>query len=112
MKKIIAVMATLDTKEAEVSFIKAMIERLGCRALIIDVGVFGESALTPDVPREDVIRAGGRSWKSFLDGQKHEKIAAMADGASLLAPELYRRGLFDAILSIGVCRIPRSAWLP
>jgi uncharacterized protein (UPF0261 family) len=101
MKKTIAVMASLDTKGAEVSFVKQMIERLGCRALIVDVSILGKSALIPDVPREDVIRAGGREWKSLEDSQKHEMIAAMSEGASRLAPELYGRGLFDAILSIG-----------
>ncbi len=94
-------MASLDTKEAETSFVKQMIERLGCRALIIDVGVLGKSALTPDVSREDVVRACGKDWKSLQDRQKHEKIAAMSEGASRLAPELYGRGVFDAILSIG-----------
>jgi uncharacterized protein (UPF0261 family) len=101
MQKTIAIMASLDTKEAEVSFVKQMVERLGCRALIIDVGVLGKSALTPDVSREDVVRACGKDWKNLQDRQKHEKIAAMSEGASMLAPELYGRGLFDAILSIG-----------
>jgi uncharacterized protein (UPF0261 family) len=99
--KTIAIMASLDTKEAEVSFLKQMIERLGCRALLIDVGVLGKSALIADVPRDDVIKASGREWKSLQAGQKHEKIAAMSEGASRLAPELYGQGLFDAILSIG-----------
>jgi uncharacterized protein (UPF0261 family) len=99
--KTIAIMASLDTKETEVSFVKQMIERLGCRALIIDVGVSGKSALIADVSREQVIQAGGRQWESLQDQQKHDKIAAMSEGASRLAPELYGRGLFDAILSIG-----------
>ena len=99
--KTIAIMASLDTKETEVSFVKQMIERLGCRALTIDVGVSGKSALIADVSREQVIQSGGRPWESLLDQPKHEKIAAMAEAASRLAPELYGRGLFDAILSIG-----------
>ena len=65
MKKTIAVMASLDTKEIEVSFMKEMIERLGCRALIIDVGMMGQSAMLPDIRREEVIKAGGRDWKDF-----------------------------------------------
>jgi uncharacterized protein (UPF0261 family) len=101
MKKTIAVMASLDTKESEISFMKEMIERLGCRALIIDVSALGGSAILPDVSREDVIRAGGTDWKSFQAKEKHEKIAALSEGVSILAPELYSRGLFDAILSIG-----------
>lgn len=101
MKKTIAVIASLDTKEAEVSFMTGMIERLGCRAFIIDVSVLGKSAISPDVSREDVINAGGRDSRSFEVSQKHEKIAAMSEGASVLAPELYKQGLFDAIVSIG-----------
>ena len=57
MGKTIAVMASLDTKEAEVVFVKEMIERLSCRALVIDVSVWGDAALVPDVPRQDVLRA-------------------------------------------------------
>jgi uncharacterized protein (UPF0261 family) len=101
MKKTIAVIASLDTKGAEVSFVKEMIERLSCRTLIIDVSVWGESALTPDVPRDDVLRAGGRDWTTIQHSPKHERIVAMVEGAAMLVPDLYRRGAFDAILSIG-----------
>jgi uncharacterized protein (UPF0261 family) len=101
MAKTIAIIATLDTKEAEVSFVKETIERLGCRVLIIDVSLLGKSAMIPDVSRENVLRAAGRDWESLQDSHKHETIAAMSEGASLLAPALHRRGLFNAILSIG-----------
>ena len=101
MKKTVAIIASLDTKEAEVSFIKEMIERLSCRAFIIDVSVFGRSTLTADVPREDVLRAGGSDWQIVQHSPKHERIIAMSAGAAILAPDLYRRGAFDAILAIG-----------
>ena len=101
MGKTIAVMASLDTKEAEVVFVKEMIERLSCRALVIDVSVWGDAALVPDVPRQDVLRAAGRDWQSLQGCQKHERITAMLEGAARLAPELYERGAFDAILSVG-----------
>jgi uncharacterized protein (UPF0261 family) len=32
---------------------------------------------------------------------KHERIVAMTEGAAVLLPDLYRRGMFDAVLSIG-----------
>ncbi len=101
MKKTIAVIASLDTKEAEVSFVKEMIERLSCRTFIVDVSVRGQSPLTPDVPREDVLRAGGRDWTTVQHSPKHERIIAMSEGAAMLVPDLYRRGAFDAILAIG-----------
>ncbi len=101
MHKIIAIIASLDTKGAEVCFIKEKIERLGCRTLIIDVGVLGAPAISPDVPRETVAAAAGRDWATITNSQKHERIAAMVEGAPLVATDLYGRGLFDAILSIG-----------
>ena len=101
MTKTIAIMASLDTKGAEVSFLKERIEALGCRALIVDIGVFAEPGIPPDVPREMVAAAAGKDWKIVGKGQKHERIAAMAEGAPLLASELYRCGRIQAILSIG-----------
>ena len=102
MKKTIAVMASLDTKGRRSAFIKEMIERLGCRALIIDVGVLGEPALTPGCAARGVVAAAAAGIGRPLPGrQKHENIAAMSEGAPVLAADLYRRGAFDAILSIG-----------
>jgi uncharacterized protein (UPF0261 family) len=101
MPKTVAIVASLDTKEAEVSFVKEEIERLGCQTLIIDVSLLGKSAAAPDVSREGVLQAAGRDWASLKDRPKHEKLAAMCEGVSLLAPELYRCGRFDAILSVG-----------
>ena len=60
-------MASLDTKQAEVVFVKEMIERLSCRALVIDVSVWGDAALVPDVPCQDVLRAAGRDWLSLQE---------------------------------------------
>jgi uncharacterized protein (UPF0261 family) len=101
MTKTIAIMASLDTKGAEVSFIKEKIERLGCRTLVIDVGVLRAPAISPDVPRETIAAAAGRDWATVANSQKHERIAAMVEGAPLVAADLYGRGRFDAILSIG-----------
>ena len=50
MYKTIAIIASLDTKGAEVCFIKEKIERLGCRTLVIDVGVLGAPAISPMQP--------------------------------------------------------------
>ena len=101
MNKTIALMACLDTKGAEVCFLKQRIEALGCRVLIIDVGVFGEAAIAADVSRETVAAAGGSDWAAVIRGQRHERIAAMVAGAPKLAADFYRRGLFQAILSFG-----------
>jgi len=37
--KTVAIVGTLDTKGAEFAFLKAEIERRGCRTLVFDAGV-------------------------------------------------------------------------
>ncbi len=101
MQKTIAVLASLDTKEAEVAFVKQAIERLGGQTLVIDMSVWGPSALQPDVPRERLLWAAGRSWADIQTRPKHERITAMAAGVAALVPQLYQRGAFDAVLSFG-----------
>lgn len=101
MEKTIAIIATLDTKEAEVAFIKKMIERLGCKTLIIDVGARSNSSIIPDIKPEDVARESGRDWKCIYDVPKHEMILGLLEGIALLMPRLYAQGKFSAVLSIG-----------
>ncbi|SVE54084.1 uncharacterized protein METZ01_LOCUS506938, partial [marine metagenome] len=38
MTKVIAVLATLDTKGQEASFLREQLEKLGSSALVIDIG--------------------------------------------------------------------------
>jgi uncharacterized protein (UPF0261 family) len=101
MTKTIAVIASLDTKEAEVAFVKEKVERLSCRALVIDVGVWRGSTLIADVSRETVALAAGVTWQGIVDRSKPDRIATMARGMAALLPELYARGEFDAVLSFG-----------
>ena len=49
--KRIAIIATLDTKSVEVAFARSLIEKGGHRAVLIDIGVFGEPGIAPDVTR-------------------------------------------------------------
>lgn len=101
MEKTIAIIASLDTKEAEVAFVKEMIEKQGCKTFIIDVGAKGSERIMPHIRAEDVARAAGREWDSIYDIPKHEMIAGLLEGIAVLMPELYAQGNFDAVLSLG-----------
>lgn len=100
MEKTIAIIASLDTKEAEVEFLKGMIEQLGCKTFIIDVGAKDSESIVPHIRAEDVARAAGREWNGY-SVPKHEMILGLMDGIAALMPELYAGGNFDAVLSIG-----------
>jgi len=101
MGKAIAIIASLDTKEAEVAFMKSMIERLGCKTFIIDVGAQGSNSIVPDIRPEDVAQAANREWKCIYRVPKHEMILGLLEGIAILMPKLYEQGKFDAVLSIG-----------
>jgi uncharacterized protein (UPF0261 family) len=101
MEKIIAIIASLDTKEAEVAFIKKMIERLGYKTFIIDVGAHNSNSIVPDIRPKDVAQAANREWKCMYSVPKHEMILGLSEGIAILMPKLYAQGKFDAVLSIG-----------
>ena len=60
-------MATLDTKGQEVEFLSEIIENNKVISVIIDLSMgisnLGSTQLTPDFPREEVLKSGGKLWE-------------------------------------------------
>lgn len=73
MKKTIALLVTLDTKDQEAGFLKSEIENRGHQALLLDIGVVGTAGIEADVSREEVIQAGGGNLKEILAAPTREK---------------------------------------
>lgn len=103
----IAVLATLDTKGGEVSYlVDRIVDDWGCRAFVIDLGVFGEPALDgswlPDVSRREVAHAGGEKIEQLVQAANRRRaIAAMSAGAEEVVRRNYGHGSFDAIVGLG-----------
>ena len=57
----ILVVGTLDTKGNEVRFLRDRLAAAGLTTTVVDIGVLGPPAFQPDVPREEIARAGGES---------------------------------------------------
>ncbi len=55
----VLVIGALDTKGTEVAFLTEQIRRRGHQTLVMDVGVLGEPAFEPGIPRQEVARAAG-----------------------------------------------------
>ena len=99
--KTIAIAGTFDTKGEEYQYIKSLIESLGCKTLTINTGVF-EPYFTPDISNEEVAKAAGASIKEIADKRDRAFATEMlAQGMRKLVPELYAKGLFDGIISLG-----------
>ena len=73
MKKTIALLVTLDTKDQEAGFLKAQIEARGHHALLLDIGIIGEPGIQADLSREAVVAAGGGSLETLLAEPTREK---------------------------------------
>ncbi len=103
----IAVLATLDTKGGEASYLVDRIVRdWGCRAFVIDLGVLGEPALDgswlPDVSRREVANAGGEKIEELVQAADRKRaIAAMSAGAEEVVRRGFGHGSFDAIVGLG-----------
>jgi uncharacterized protein (UPF0261 family) len=102
MTKTIAVIGALDTKGADFTFLISEITKRGCRALVIDTGVLGSSAFTPDVTREEVAAAGGGALADLVaQADRGAAMTVMVNGAAVVARRLYDAGKIDAIIGMG-----------
>jgi uncharacterized protein (UPF0261 family) len=98
----VVVMGALDTKGAELQFVKDQIEARGHRALVVDVGVLGEPTFKPDVTRTEVAQAGDVDLPALIAAaDRGGAVSAMAKGAREMALRLHQRGQLDAIIAMG-----------
>jgi uncharacterized protein (UPF0261 family) len=102
MTKAIAIVATLDTKGEEASYIKELIAKRGHKVIVVDTGVLGRALFQPDITRDQVAEAAGTSLNEVIAlADEGKAIAAMAQGATIIAQELYSSGELDGVVALG-----------
>lgn len=106
MPKTIVIPVTLDTKGEETKYLKEQIEKKGHKTIVIDVGVLGNPSFKPDISREKVARAGGRSLKELVQAARKgadrtEATNVMIEGVKQLVKQLHSEGKLDGIISLG-----------
>jgi uncharacterized protein (UPF0261 family) len=100
--KVIAVLATLDTKGAEAQYLREQLEKLGSRALVVDMGVVGEPLGVADASREEIAQLGGTPLSELLEEPTREAAApVMVAGAIRLLRQKIDAGEVDGILGLG-----------
>lgn len=98
----IAVLGTLDTKGDEHAYVAGLLRARGHQALLIDVGTGAPPRVTPDIPREEVARAGGVDLAAVLARHdRGEAVAAMARAAAALLPKLAAGGRIQGVIALG-----------
>jgi len=97
---IILVMA--EEKWEEADFLRSRINSLGCRGIILDMGLTGEPAGPCDIGRAEVIAAGGiRQADEEAVKDRGQRMPIMIGGGRNKVKELYLKGSLSGVISLG-----------
>jgi len=100
--KSILIIATLDTKGAEVLYLKRLIEESGHRCLVMDTGTLNPPSFEPDIDRDEVARAMGTTVQEILKARdKGMAIHLMCEGSARVVSKLYETGRIEGVVGLG-----------
>src|SRR5262245_30831007 len=89
----VVLVGTLDTKGAEIDFVRRRLAELGADVLVIDAGVTDQTSWRADVGADEVAAAGGASRAELAAaGDRSAAMAAMRAGVLVVVRELHEAG--------------------
>jgi len=98
----VALIAALDTKADDAAFLASRLRSHGHEVTLVDVGVLGEPGIAPDIAREEVAAAAGRSHEELVARRdRAEAVTAMTAGATRVLERLERQGRLSGAMAIG-----------
>lgn len=100
--KTVVVLASLDTKADEVEFVAEQLRAMGARPHLMDLSVVGDTRLSPDATKAQVMQAGGSSVDEQLDHPSRQKSSpVLIAGATKLLLGMIDSGEAHAVLALG-----------
>ena len=101
--KTILMIGAFDTKGSEYDFLRGEISRFGHQVISVDTSVVGNpKGVVPEISADEVVSAAGRTIQELRDfNDRGRAMAAMADGAAVIARRLYDSEAFDGIIGMG-----------
>ncbi len=101
-KPTVAILATLDTKGSEVTFLKDCLGEAGVQVLVIDGGIMGRATARADIPASVLARKAGSSLTALRRlGHEGQAMAMMIQGAIRVVQGLYRQGEINGLIGLG-----------
>ena len=103
MNQTIAVLATLDTKGPEASYLRDRLRERGLQTLVIDCGILDPPLdVIPDVSSDDVARHSGATITQLRkSGTRGRAVASMRTMLADYVEHLYDRGEIAGAIGIG-----------
>lgn len=101
-EKVIAILASLDTKGKEASFLRNLIEQRGHQVLFVDTSTGKRADVHAEYPAKDVATAGGGDIEELLRTKDSAKSSAcMIAGATKILKDLFDKGELDGMVAFG-----------
>lgn len=101
-KRIVVVVATLDTKGEEAAYVRDHVAAWGLEAILVDPGILPAPTVEADVSREAVAEAAGATLEDLLArGDKAYAIATQTAGLCHIVLDLHREGRLHGIVGLG-----------
>jgi uncharacterized protein (UPF0261 family) len=98
----VLVIGTADTKAEEMQFLRSCIEKIGVKAVMMDVGVLHGAAFPVEITHDDVAAAAGVTIADVIaTGEENSAMQLMSKGAGNLARKLYENGEIGGMIALG-----------
>src|SRR5689334_11579266 len=102
MSKVVAVLATADTKGPEAQFLRDEIEALGGKSLLINLGIVGKPTIAVDMSADEVLKAGGSSLTEVLKNPSRQASGPhIVAGAREILKQRVQAGEVHAVIGLG-----------
>lgn len=102
MRKTVAIVGTLDTKEKEFLFLRDRIHEWNVDTLLVDCGVMRDPTIRPDVSADEIARLGGAELAELRSAQERGRaVSVMGEGARVKLLELYKQGRIHGVIGAG-----------
>lgn len=101
-RRTVLLIGTLDTKEAELVYVRGLIEARGHNVVLMDAGILRDPETAPEVSAREVAEAGGSTLEALRErGDRGSAIDVMIAGVRKLARELFEAGRVQGVLALG-----------
>ena len=102
-KKSVLIIATLDTKSAEIIYLKNRIEENGLNVVVLDTGILGEpKGIVPDIPASETAKAAGTTLAEVRkQPSRGEAVDEMLKGAKVITARLSQEARIHGAISLG-----------
>ncbi len=98
----ILLIATLDTKEEVVSYLRGLLEEWGKSVLLLDCSMGKKKGgVVPDISREEIAQRGGKEYGEVTSSNQFEAGSIMIEGVKRTVADLFAEKKFRAVLGIG-----------